>query len=242
MRQISILFAMFAAIVVAVAIGCASQDRADSSSPFSSSSFGGGGFGGLPSVGGSSSKVTPPDPPPQVDPQAPDQFRVRFSTTKGDFVAEVNRAWAPRGADRFYQMVNAGFFQDIVIFRAVENFMFQFGIHDSAQVNEQWGDAKIPDDPRAGIANVTGTLSFANSGPNTRSTQMFVNLGRNAPLDAQGFTPFAKVVEGLDVCLKINTEYGENERGVQGKFRTKGNDYILKEYPRLDIIRSVSIE
>lgn len=184
-------------------------------------------------------------PPPRVDPQAPDQFRVRFSTTKGDFVAEVNREWSPRGVDRFHQMVTAGYFRDIVIFRAVPGFMCQFGIHGSPEVNSDWGNATIKDDRPVGVSNLPGMLCFAKTGmPNSRSTQMFVNLGNNGSLDAQGFTPFAKVIEGMDVVRQLNTEYGENPKGedVQGRFKREGNDYILNRFPRLDIVRSVTLE
>lgn len=184
-------------------------------------------------------------PPPRNDPQAPDQFRVRFRTTKGDFVAEVNREWSPRGVDHFYQMVSADYFRDIAIFRAVPGFMFQFGIHGSPQVNKDWGEATIDDDTPVGISNLPGMLCFAKTGmPNSRSTQMFVNLGNNSSLDRQGFTPFAKVIEGMDVVRQINTEYGENSKSedIQGRFKREGNDYILNRFPRLDIIRSVVLE
>ncbi len=182
--------------------------------------------------------------PPRNPPPAPERFRVKFSTTKGDFVAEVNRSWSPQGVDRFYNMVNIGYFDDIVIFRAKSNFMFQFGIHGDPAVNEVWGDANINDDPPVGVSNLPGTLCFAKTGaPNSRSTQMFVNLGNNAPLDGQGFTPFGKVVEGMDVVQAINTEYGENPPGedIQGRFKREGNAYILKRFPRLDLIRSVQL-
>ncbi len=193
------------------------------------------------SARGSASKVPPP---PRVDPQAPDQFRVRFRTTKGDFVAEVNREWSPRGVDRFHQMVSAGYFQDIAIFRAVPGFMFQFGIHGSPEVNDDWGNATIDDDRPAGVSNVPGTLCFAKTGrPNSRSTQMFVNLGNNGALDRDGFTPFGKVIEGMEVVRQINTEYGENPKGedIQGRFKREGNKFIMKRFPRLDIIRSVEL-
>lgn len=181
-------------------------------------------------------------PPLENDPPAPEQFQVRFETTKGSFVAEINRAWSPRGVDRFHNMVKVGYFNDIAIFRAVPNFMFQFGLHGDPSVNKDWAESRIKDDPVAGVSNLPGTLCFAKTGaPNSRSVQMFVNLGQNVPLDGQGFTPFGKIVQGMDVVRAINTEYGENPRGedVQGKLKREGNAYVLKRFPRIDLIRSV---
>jgi peptidyl-prolyl cis-trans isomerase A (cyclophilin A) len=179
--------------------------------------------------------------PSLANKKAPDEFKVKFQTTKGDFVVKVTRAWSPNGADRFYNMVDIGYYNDIVIFRAIDGFMFQFGIHGDPAVNSKWSEANFKDDPNAGVSNKPGYLSFAKSGrPNSRSTQIFVNLGNNANLDGMNFTPFAQIVEGADVVMKINTEYGENARDVQGNFQAEGNKYILKKYPKLDIIKSVS--
>ena len=182
--------------------------------------------------------------PAEVVQSAPEQFRVRFRTTKGDFVAEINRAWSPNGVDRFYEMVDVGYFNEIAIFRAVPNFMFQFGLHGNSAVNKDWAESRIQDDPVVGVSNLPGTLCFAKTGaPNSRSVQMFVNLGQNIPLDGQGFTPFGKVIEGMDVVRAINTEYGENPSGenVQGRLKREGNEYILKRFPRIDLIRSVEL-
>ena len=182
--------------------------------------------------------------PPEVLRQAPEQFQVRFRTTKGDFVAEVNRAWSPNGVDRFYNMVDVGYFNDIAIFRAVPNFMFQFGLHGNPAVNKDWAESNIDDDPVVGVSNLPGTLCFAKTGmPNSRSVQMFVNLGQNVPLDGQGFTPFGKVIQGMDVVKAINTEYGENpaSEDVQGRLKREGNEYVLKRFPRIDLIRSVEL-
>ncbi len=173
---------------------------------------------------------------------APEKFRVKFETTKGDYIVEVNRAWSPNGADRFYNMVKIGYFKDIAIFRAVKGFMYQFGIHGDPNVSAKWSEANFNDDPNAGISNKPGTICFAKtSAPNSRSTQMFVSLGDNGFLDNQGFTPFGKVVEGMDVVEKINTEYGENRGNVQGEFKQGGNAYILKKFPNIDLIKSVTI-
>ena len=181
--------------------------------------------------------------PEEATEKAPDKFRVKVETTKGDFVIEVNRAWSPNGADRFYNLVKIGYFQDIAVFRAIEGFMFQFGIHGDPKVNEVWSEAKIKDDQDAGQSNIFGTITFAKTGvPNSRSVQFFINLGFNNRLDAMGFTPFGKVVEGEDVLKKINTEYGENSPEVQGRFQAEGNEFIIKKYPRLDMIKKISLE
>lgn len=176
---------------------------------------------------------------------APAKFRVKFGTTKGDFTVEVTRAWAPNGADRFYNMVKVGFFKDVAIFRAIKGFMFQFGIHGTPAIAQRWGDANIKDDaPVKGISNQEGFLSFAQTGrPNSRSSQMFVNLGNNQFLDRQNppFVPFGQVVEGMDVVRAINTEYGENKGNVQGEFKQQGNAYIKQKYKNIDFIKSVTL-
>ena len=173
--------------------------------------------------------------------KAPETFRVKFETTKGDFVLDVTRKWSPNGADRFYNLVKLGYFKDIAVFRAIKGFMFQFGIHGDSKVNTAWSNANIKDDPKAGQSNTEGMISYAKAGPNTRSVQFFVNLGNNERLDGMGFTPFGKVVEGMDVIKQINTEYGENSPEVQGSFEAKGNAFILQKYPNLDMIKSVTI-
>ena len=171
---------------------------------------------------------------------APEKFYARFATTKGDFVVEVTRELSPNGADRFYNMVDIGYFHNIAIFRGIPNFMFQFGVHGDPNISKHWAEATIKDDAPGKASNLPGFLTFAKTGaPNSRSAQMFINLGNNAGLDRQGFTPFGRVVEGLDVVAKINTEYGENDRTDQGEFVQKGNEWLLKKYPRLDIIKSV---
>jgi peptidyl-prolyl cis-trans isomerase A (cyclophilin A) len=181
--------------------------------------------------------------------EAPPKFQAKLETTKGDIIIEVNRDWAPNGADRFYSMVKIGFFKDIAIFRAIDQFMFQFGIHGNPTVANVWGDANIKDDPSAGKSNVPGTISFAQTGmPNSRSTQMFINLGNNSMLDqSRGggapFVPFGQVVKGMDIVRKINTEYGENPRNenIQGLFKSKGNAYIKERFPNIDFIKSVTL-
>ena len=144
--------------------------------------------------------------PAKATEKAPESFEVKFSTTRGDFIVEAKREWSPNGVDRFYNMVKIGYFNDIVIFRAIDGFMWQFGIHGDPAVNAKWGESKIQDDPpKAGISNQAGFLTFAKTGmPNSRSTQFFVNLGNNQALDSQGFTPFARVTKGL--CLLYTSD------------------------------------
>lgn len=181
------------------------------------------------------------DPKRAVE-KAPEKFQAKVATTKGDFVIEVTREWSPNGADRFYNLVKIGFFQDIAIFRAIKGFMFQFGIHGDPKISRVWSEANIKDDKYAGVSNKKGFITYAKSGrPNSRSTQFFINLSDNASLDRQGFTPFGRVVKGMDVVEKINTQYGENSPEVQGMFQARGNDYIKKRYPNLDYIKSISL-
>ena len=185
--------------------------------------------------------------PSQAKFTAPAKFHAKFETTKGDFVVEVNREWAPNGADRFYSMIKVGYFQNTAIFRAVDNFMFQFGIHGVPKVANAWKNTPIKDDKPAGKSNVPGTLSFAQTGaPNSRSSQMFVNLGNNSFLDrgrngGAGFYPFGKIVKGKENIAKINVEYGENKGNVQGEFMSGGNAYIQNKFPNLDYIKRVTI-
>ena len=182
---------------------------------------------------------------------APANFDAKFETTKGDFTITVHRDWAPHAADRFYNMIQVGYFEsDIAIFRAIDGFIFQFGIHGDPTVNSAWSNSTIPDDPSKGKRNMPGTLSFAQAGsPNSRSVQMFCNLGINTPLDnaqpggGSPFVPFAEIKTGESVLKKINTEYGENPRkeNIQEKFKKQGNGYILDRFKNIDLIRSVTI-
>lgn len=170
---------------------------------------------------------------------APDTFRVRFTTTKGDFVVQVNRAWAPRGADRFYNLVKNGFYDGQRFFRVMRGFVVQWGIHGDPAISPPWRIARIPDDP-VKESNRMGTLSFAKAGPHQRTTQVFINLAHNKELDAMGFAPFGLVVEGMDVVKKLHAGYGDSpprERGpVQGRIEKEGNAYLTAEFPKLDAI------
>lgn len=183
--------------------------------------------------------------PSKLTEKAPDTFKVKFETTKGDFTVECTRKWAPQGVDRFYNLVKSGFFKDIAMFRAIKGFMVQFGIHGDPAVSRTWRDAKIMDDPKGAASNTAGMLTFAMAGPNTRTTQMFINFGDNARLDDMGFPPIGKVVEGMDNVNKVNTEYGEGApRGLgpnQGQIQAEGNAYLKKDFPNLDYIKSVTL-
>ncbi len=182
--------------------------------------------------------------PTQLTAKAPETFKAQFDTTKGKFTIEVTRSLAPNGADRFYNLVRSGYFTDAAFFRVVPGFMCQFGIHGDPAVSAKWREANITDDPVKG-SNTRGTISFATAGPNTRTTQLFINFGNNVNLDGMGFSPFGKVTEGMDVVDKINGEYGEGAPGGrgpnQGRVQMEGNDYLKKDFPNLDYIKSASI-
>ena len=176
--------------------------------------------------------------PKSLNQTAPAQFRAKFTTTKGDVVIEVTRAWAPRGADRFYNLVKAGFFTDMAFFRVISGFMAQFGISGKPEVAKVWQSANIQDDPGK-QSNTRGRVTFATAGPNTRSTQFFINFGNNAALDSQGFSPFGEVVEGMANVDKIYSGYGDSTVS-QGALQAQGNAY-LKNFPMLDRILSATI-
>lgn len=183
--------------------------------------------------------------PSKATEEAPAKFKAKFATTAGDFTIEVTREWAPTGADRFYNLVKIGYFEDIAIFRAIDGFMGQFGIHGDPKVSAVWRRAKIKDDAQGKASNAPGTITFATAGPNTRTTQLFINFGDNKFLDNQGFTPFGKVVEGMDSVNKIYKGYGEGApRGKgprQDLIQSQGNAYLKKDFPKLDYIKSVTL-
>ncbi len=177
--------------------------------------------------------------------QAPASFKVKFETTKGDVVIQVTRDWSPRGADRFYNLVKIGFFEDIAFFRAIDNFMVQFGVSGYPEVAAVWREENIKDD-EVKQSNTRGRITYAKSGqPNSRTTQMFINYKSNAMLDKQGFSPFGEVVEGMDIVDKFYTGYGEGAPGGrgphQGKVQMAGNAYLKKAFPELDYIKKATI-
>lgn len=173
-----------------------------------------------------------------------DTFTIEFETTKGVFRAEVHPDWAPQGAERVRTLVEEGFFADVAFFRVLNGFVAQFGIHGDPAVSAEWREARIADDPVA-HTNVRGTLTFATAGPDTRTTQLFINLADNKRLDSMGFAPVAEITEGMEVVEALNDEYGEGApRGIgpdQGRIQTEGNDYLKSAFPRLDYIISARI-
>ena len=177
--------------------------------------------------------------------QAPATFKARFDTTKGAFVIEVTRAWAPKGADRFYNLVKNGFYDGVRFFRVLDGFMAQFGINGDPGIMARWRTAQISDDP-VSQSNTRGMITFAMAGPNTRTSQVFINFGDNSQLDKMGFAPFGRIVSGMNVVDSINAEYGEGAprgRGPdQSRIQNEGNAYLAKDFPRLDYIRKATIE
>jgi peptidyl-prolyl cis-trans isomerase A (cyclophilin A) len=182
--------------------------------------------------------------PAALNANAPAVYQAKFDTSKGPFVVEVHRDWAPRGADRFYNLVKNGFYDNARFFRVIEGFMVQFGINGDPSVAAAWRDADIKDDP-VKQSNGRGTITFATAGPNTRTTQVFINFGDNAGLDGQGFSPFGKVVSGMEVVDQLYGGYGEgapNGNGPdQGRIQSQGNAYLEQDFPKLDFIKSATI-
>ena len=176
--------------------------------------------------------------PALANEKAPEIYKAKFTTTKGDFVVTVNRSSAPNGADRFYNLVKIGFFSDAYFFRVVPNFIVQFGIHSDPSVSAAWRNANLKDDA-VRETNKRGSLTFATAGPDTRTTQLFINFGDNASLDGRGFAPFGNVTEGIEVVDKINPEYGESPN--QGEIQSAGGAYLSKNFPRMDKIVSAMI-
>lgn len=182
--------------------------------------------------------------PASLNQKAPARYKVKFTTTQGPFVVEVTRAWAPLGADRFYNLVKNGFYTDATFFRVLPNFVVQFGISAKPPISKAWARATIPDDPVT-QSNKPGYLTFATAGPSTRTTQIFINLGDNAALDGQGFASFGQVTEGMDVVGKLYSGYGEGapqgNGPDQGRIEAEGKAYLDKDFPKLDSIKSAVI-
>jgi peptidyl-prolyl cis-trans isomerase A (cyclophilin A) len=183
--------------------------------------------------------------PADLTEKAPDSYRVNFNTSAGNFVIEVQRAWAPNGADRFYNLVKNGFYDDARFFRVISNFMVQFGISGDPDVAAAWRSARIPDDP-AKQSNKRGYITFATAGPNTRTTQVFINFKDNDFLDSQGFAPFGQVISGMEVVDKLHADYGEGAPSGRGPnqqvIQTRGNAYLEKDFPKLDFIKSATLQ
>jgi peptidyl-prolyl cis-trans isomerase A (cyclophilin A) len=171
---------------------------------------------------------------------APAEYKVKMQTTKGDVVILVHRDWAPIGADHFYELVKMGFYNNNAFFRTVPGFIVQLGMNGDPKVNKDWSEITIKDDPPK-VSNKIGTVVFAQtSEPNSRTTQLFINLGDNSKsLDPQNFTPFGEVVQGMDNVMNINMEY--REQPDQGAIGENGNAYLEEHFPRLDYVKKAII-
>ena len=182
--------------------------------------------------------------PAALTEQAPATYKARFDTSKGVFVIDVRREWAPVGADRFYNLVKNGFYDENRFFRVISGFMVQFGINGNPQVSTPWRNAQIKDDP-VKQSNKRGFITFATSGPNSRTTQVFINFGDNSRLDGSGFASFGQVSSGMNVVDQLYADYGEGApqgRGPnQGRMQSEGNAYLTKDFPNLDFVRKATI-
>jgi len=188
--------------------------------------------------------LNPNDPGMQV--RAPDLFRVHFATSQGDFTVEVHRSWAPIGADRFYNLAAHHFFDGQRFFRVRQGAFAQFGIPGNPRIAQAWRSASIPDDPPT-QSNVRGTIAYAFTTPNTRTTQLFINLADNKQFDPQGFAPIGTVTSGMDVVDRLYSGYGETagggmRAGHQDALFAEGSAYLIRHFPRLDYIRKARID
>lgn len=192
---------------------------------------------------GADDKLVRPDKETLAAP-APDSFKVAVETSKGTFTILAHRDWAPLGVDRFYHLVQAGFFDDARFFRVLRGFMAQFGLNGNPRVNAAWEPLQIEDEP-VKQTNKRGTVTFAKGGPNSRTTQLFINYGDNANLDAMGFAPIAEVVDGMAVVDSLYANYGEGAPDGGGPDQTRiaseGNAYLARDFPRLDFIRRARV-
>jgi peptidyl-prolyl cis-trans isomerase A (cyclophilin A) len=184
--------------------------------------------------GGTSSEEFAPVP----DEKAPDHFKTRFETSKGNILIQIERDWAPIGADRFYTLVKTGYLNGDRFFRVVPNFIIQFGLNPDPKLTTRWRQANLKDDP-VHENNMRGTITFATAGPDTRTTQLFINTNDNVRLDGSGFAPFGRVIDGMTVVDQIYSGYGEQPQ--QPRIESEGNAYLEKEFPNLDYIKTASI-
>lgn len=179
-----------------------------------------------------------------INQTAPATFKAKFQTSQGDFVVEAQREWAPLGVDRFYNLVKNGFYDRTCFFRVISGFMAQFGIHGDPKISAAWRQERIQDDP-VKQSNTRGYLSYAMAGPNTRTTQLFINYADNSRLDQMGFAPIGRVSEGQEVVDRLYAGYGEGApRGKgpdQGRMQMEGREYLTKNFPQLDCITKATI-
>ncbi len=194
--------------------------------------------------GGAASGLTKPDENALATP-APDSFKVAFETSKGNFTVMAHRDWAPRGVDRFYHLVQLGYFDDARFFRVLSGFMAQFGMSGNPRVTAAWEPLTIADDP-VKQNNVRGMVTFAAGGaPNTRGTQLFINYADNRNLDGMGFAPIGQVIEGMSAVDSLYADYGEGAPDGAGpsqeRIAAEGNAYLTKNFPKLDFIKSARI-
>jgi len=235
---------LLASIAVLAASGC--DKKSDDSVPAAASSA-----APAPAAAPAATAPTAAANPALLSPQlatatAPNVFKVKFETTQGDMVLEIHRDWAPNGADRFYNLAKIGFFDGCEFFRVLDGFMAQVGINGDPAVAAKWREAVIPDDARnPGVSNTRGMVSFATAGPNTRTTQFFINFGNNGSLDGMGFTPIGKVIEGDAVLDKLYKDYGEGapQGGGpdQSRVQMEGNAYLKSQFPKLDAIKTARV-
>src|SRR5262245_16949250 len=194
---------------------------------------------GASAFAGQANKTAKLQTPASLTEQAPAEYKVNFDTSAGAFVVQVHRDWAPLAADRFYNLVKNGFYDDVRFFRVVPNFMVQFGMHGNPAVTRAWSGVPMKDEPTK-QSNKKGYITFARtSAPNSRGTQVFINYKDNAFLDNQGFAPFGEVIQGMDIAEKITAQYGEKPN--QGEITSSGNAYLTKEFPKLDYIKTATI-
>jgi len=177
--------------------------------------------------------------PASLTEPAPATYKAVFDSSAGKFTITVHRAWAPNGADRFYNLVKNGFFDEARFFRVVPNSLVQFGISGDPAIAKAWQNANLKDDPSTGHSNKKGYVTFATRGKDTRTTQVFINFKDNGFLDSQGFTPFGEVTDGMDSVEKITDQYGEKPN--QGSIQGEGNAYLKASFPKLDDVKKATI-
>ena len=191
-----------------------------------------------------SATAAPAPPPAATTPAAdaaPANFRVRLETSKGPIVFELHRDWAPNGVDRFFQLVEAGYYDDVRFFRVVPGFVVQFGMHGDPATNAKWAAQPITADP-VKQSNKRGMVTFAQgASPNSRTTQLFINLQDNVSLDQMSFSPIGQVVEGMSVVDALHSGYGEAPSNEQPQIAAEGNAFLNRLYPKLDFVRTARV-